>query len=42
MRNGVAEIAVGETVIRPGDQVVAILKPGLEDDVREALVGSEA
>ena len=39
MRNGVAEIAVGETVIRPGDQVVAILKPGAEDKLRRALVG---
>jgi len=39
MRNGVAEIAVGETVIRPGDQVVAILKPGVEDKLRRALVG---
>lgn len=39
MRHGSAEIAVGETVIRPGDQVVAILKPGLEDTLRSALVG---
>lgn len=39
MRNGTAEIAVGETVIRPGDQVVAILKPGVEDQLRRALVG---
>ncbi len=39
MREGTAEIAVGETVIQTGDQVVAILKPGLEDDVRRALVG---
>lgn len=39
MRGGKAEIAVGETVIRPGDQVIAILKPGLEDPVRRALAG---
>ena len=39
MRNGVGEIAVGETVIRPGDQVIAILKPGAEDKLRRALVG---
>jgi trk system potassium uptake protein TrkA len=39
MRNGVAEIALDETVIRPGDQVVAILKPGAEDKLRRALVG---
>ena len=38
MRNGVADIAVGETVIRPGDQVVAILKPGLEDRLRRTLL----
>jgi trk system potassium uptake protein TrkA len=39
MRGGTAEIAEGETVVRPGDQVVAILKPGLEDRLRKALVG---
>jgi trk system potassium uptake protein TrkA len=39
MRDGTAEIAVGETVIHPGDQVVAILKPGAEDSLRRALVG---
>jgi trk system potassium uptake protein TrkA len=38
-RDGVGEIAVGETVIRPGDQVIAILKPGIEDSLRHALVG---
>jgi len=38
-RNGVGEIAVGQTVIRPGDRVIAILKPGLEDSLRRALVG---
>ena len=38
-RHGVGEIAVGESVIRPGDQVIAILKPGLEDQLRRALVG---
>ena len=38
-RNGVAEVAGLDTVIRPGDQVIAILKPGLEDRLREALVG---
>ena len=39
MRDGTAQIAVGETAIRAGDQVVAILKPGLEEDVRRALAG---
>jgi trk system potassium uptake protein TrkA len=38
-RHGTGEIAVGETVLRPGDQVIAILKPGLEDKLRRALVG---
>jgi len=38
-RNGVGEIAVGETTIRAGDQVIAILKPGLEEPLRKALVG---
>ncbi|MFN8223817.1 MAG: TrkA family potassium uptake protein [Gaiellales bacterium] len=40
MRGGVAEIAVGETVIRPGDQVVAIIKPGVKDALRRALAGA--
>jgi trk system potassium uptake protein TrkA len=38
-RNGVAEVAGIDTVIRPGDQVIAILKAGLEDRLRKALVG---
>jgi len=38
-RNGVAEVAGLDTVIRPGDQVIAILKPGLEDRLRKALAG---
>jgi trk system potassium uptake protein TrkA len=38
-RNGVAEVASPDTVIRPGDQVIAILKPGLEDQLRKTLVG---
>jgi trk system potassium uptake protein TrkA len=38
-RNGVAEVAGLDTVIRPGDQVIAILTPGLEDRLRKALVG---
>src|SRR5919199_1006737 len=32
MRNGQAEIAVGSTELRPGDQVLAILEPGKEDE----------
>ena len=38
MRNGTAEIAVGSTVLRPGDQVLAILQPGKEDELRKALL----
>ncbi len=38
-RNGVGELAVAQTVIRPGDRVIAILKPGLEDRLRRALIG---
>src|SRR5436190_15351241 len=38
-RDGVGEIAVGQTEIRGGDQVIAILKPGLEEPLRRALVG---
>jgi trk system potassium uptake protein TrkA len=38
MRGGEAEIAVGETRLEPGDQVLAILKPGLESAVRRALL----
>jgi trk system potassium uptake protein TrkA len=38
MRGGQAEIAVGSTVLEPGDQVLAILKPGLEDELRQVLL----
>jgi trk/ktr system potassium uptake protein len=41
MRGGEAEIAVGETRLEPGDQVLAILKPGLEPAVRRALLRAE-
>ena len=40
MRGGEAEIAVGETRLEPGDQVLAILKPGLEAEVRRVLLKS--
>src|SRR6201981_2091856 len=33
MRNGSAEIAVGSTKLEPGDQVLAILQPGKEDEL---------
>ena len=38
LRGGEAEIAVGSTELRPGDQVLAILRPGAEDELRTALV----
>jgi trk system potassium uptake protein len=40
MRNGQSEIAVGSTVLRPGDQVLAILQPGKEDELRRVLLKS--
>lgn len=39
MRQGRAEVATDQTVIRPGDQVLAILAPGAEDALRRALIG---
>lgn len=41
MREGVAEIAVGSTVLRPADQVLAILEPGGEPELRKLLVGEK-
>jgi trk system potassium uptake protein len=41
MRNDMAEIAVGSTVLRPGDQVLAILQPGKEDELRKALLSKK-
>jgi trk system potassium uptake protein TrkA len=38
MRNGQAEIAVGSTQLHPGDQVLAILQPGKEDELRRVLL----
>jgi trk system potassium uptake protein TrkA len=38
MRNGQSEIAVGSTELQPGDQVLAILQPGKEDEVRRVLL----
>ena len=39
MRDGKAEIAVGATELRPGDQVLAILQPGGEEELHKLLVG---
>src|SRR5213082_4124550 len=38
MRNGEAEIAVGSTTLEAGDQVLAILEPGREDELRRVLL----
>ena len=38
MRDGKAEIAVGSTELQPGDQVLAILQPGKEDELRSVLL----
>jgi trk system potassium uptake protein TrkA len=38
MRNGTAEIAVGSTKLESGDQVLAILEPGKEDDLRTLML----
>jgi trk system potassium uptake protein len=42
MRQGRAEIAVGATELRRGDQVLAILEPGAEDELRGVLLGAKA
>jgi trk system potassium uptake protein TrkA len=38
MRNGQSEIAIGSTELHPGDQVLAILEPGKEDELRRVLL----
>lgn len=38
MREGKAEIAVGSTTLQAGDQVLAILEPGKEDELRRVLL----
>jgi trk system potassium uptake protein TrkA len=38
LRGGQAEIAVGATELRAGDQVLAILEPGKEDELRRVLL----
>ena len=42
MRGGKAEIAVGSTELRAGDQVLAILEPGREDELKRVLIGEKA
>ena len=38
MRNGKAEVAVGATELRAGDQVLAILEPGKEGELRRVFL----
>jgi trk/ktr system potassium uptake protein len=38
VRNGQAQIANGDTKLEPGDQVLAILQPGKEDELRRVLL----
>jgi trk/ktr system potassium uptake protein len=40
LREGRAEIAVGSTELHAGDQVLAILEPGSEDDLKSVLLAS--
>jgi trk system potassium uptake protein TrkA len=40
MRDGKAEIAVGHTTLQAGDQVLAILEPGREDELKRLLLKS--
>ena len=37
MRNGRSELAYDSTVLRPGDQVLAVLEPGKEDELHRTL-----
>jgi trk system potassium uptake protein TrkA len=39
LRNGRSELAEDSTVVRPGDQVLAVLEPGKEDELRRVLLG---
>ena len=38
MRDGRAEIADGDTELRAGDQVLAVLEPGREPELRRVLL----
>jgi trk system potassium uptake protein len=42
MRNGKAEIAVGSTELRAGDQVLAILEPGSEEELKGLLLSGKS
>jgi len=40
MRQGRSELAEDSTVLRPGDQVLAVLEPGKEDELRRVLISA--
>jgi trk system potassium uptake protein TrkA len=40
MRHGRVEAAEGKTVLRPGDQVLALLRPAAAPELRRALIGA--
>jgi len=42
VRNGRSELAEEGTVLRPGDQVLAVLEPGKEDELRKVLFKTKA
>jgi cell volume regulation protein A len=42
VRNGRSELAEDATVLRPGDQVLAVLEPGKEDELRKLLFKTKA
>jgi trk system potassium uptake protein len=42
MRNAKAEIAVGSTELQPGDQVLAILEPGSEEELKQLLLSEKS
>jgi hypothetical protein len=39
-RDGRAEIAIGDTQLEPGDLVMAILEPGVEEELKHQLMPS--
>ena len=41
MRQGRSELAEDSTVLRPGDQLLAVLEPGKEDELRRALLSAK-
>ena len=42
LRSGRSQLAEDSTVLRPGDQVLAVLQPGIEDELRKVLLKRQA